>query len=45
VNSPSPEELKSSQDYKICSGSATNFGDAEIAVGAREALTSAVSES
>lgn len=42
MNSRSPEELKSSLDYNICSNSATN---AEIAVGAREALTSVVSES
>lgn len=42
MNSPSPEELKSSLDYKICSSSATNFGNVEIAV--REALESVVSE-
>lgn len=40
-----PEELKSSLDHKICSGSARNLGNAEIAVGAREALASVVSES
>lgn len=45
MNSPSPEELKSSLNYKMCSSSATKSGNAEIAVGAREALASVVSES
>lgn len=45
MNSPSPEGLKSSLDYKKHSISATNFGNAEVVVRAREALASVVSES
>lgn len=40
MNSPSPEEPISSLDCTICSSSAKTFGNAEIAVGAKEALVS-----
>lgn len=36
----SPEEPKSTLDCKIHSSSAKNFGNAEIAVGVKEALVS-----
>lgn len=45
MNSPSPEGLKSTLDCKKHSISATNFGNAEVAVRAREALASVVPES